>query len=110
MSSQQSRLLANDHVQTEKKVSLSEMEAHNTRRHFSKPIHAKEERNGPPSANQSLSTAKPRSSQLFTPIGCTRPPPPVLPFLLAQTLSPKDIAGSDITSANLPTSIEVISG
>ena len=28
----------------------------------------------------------------------TRPPPPVLPFLLVQNLSPKDIAGSDITS------------
>ena len=29
---------------------------------FSKPICAKEERNGPPSANQGLSMAKPRSS------------------------------------------------
>jgi len=28
----------------------------------------------------------------------TRPPPPVPPFLLAQNRSPKDIAGSDITS------------
>ena len=28
----------------------------------------------------------------------TRPPPPVPPCLLAQSLSPKDIAGSDITS------------
>jgi len=28
----------------------------------------------------------------------TYPPPPVQPFLLAQNLSPKDIAGSDITS------------
>ena len=28
----------------------------------------------------------------------TRPPPPVPPFLLAQNLIPKDIAGSDITS------------
>jgi len=28
----------------------------------------------------------------------THPPPPVPPFLLAQNLSPKDIAGSDITS------------
>ena len=27
-----------------------------------------------------------------------RPPPPVPPFLLVQNLSPKDIAGSDITS------------
>ena len=29
------------------------------------------------------------------------PPPPVPPFLLAQSLSPKDIAGSDITSLKL---------
>jgi len=28
----------------------------------------------------------------------TCPPPSVLPFLLAQNLSPRDIAGSDITS------------
>jgi len=28
----------------------------------------------------------------------THPPPPVPPFLLAQNLSPKDIARSDITS------------
>ena len=33
---------------------------------------------------------------LFAPFGCTHPPPPVLPFLLTQYLSPKDIAGSDI--------------
>jgi len=37
------------------------------RRLFSKPIHAKEERNGPPSANNRLSTAKPRRSMLFQP-------------------------------------------
>ena len=28
----------------------------------------------------------------------TRPPPPVTPFLMAQNLSPKDIAGNDVTS------------
>jgi len=33
---------------------------------------------------------------LFAPFGCTYPPPPVLPFLLAQNLNPKDTAGSDI--------------
>ena len=33
---------------------------------------------------------------LFIPFGCTHPPPPVPPFLLMQSLSPKDIAGSDI--------------
>ena len=34
------------------------------RRLFSKAIHAKEERNSPPSADQGLSTAKPRSSHV----------------------------------------------
>jgi len=32
------------------------------------------------------------------PVFKTCPPPPVPPFRLAQNLSPKDIAGSDITS------------
>ena len=47
------------------KFSLPEIEA---RRLFSKPICAKEERNGPPSANQGFSVAKPRHSYaVFTP-------------------------------------------
>ena len=66
------------------------------RRPLSKPIHAEEERNGPPSANQGLSTAKLRSSHVTC--GKTPWPPPVLRFLLAQNLSPKEIAGSDISS------------
>jgi len=40
----------------------------------------------------------PEAAMLSRPIVETHPPPPVLPFLLAQNLSPKDIAGSDITS------------
>ena len=70
------------------------------RRLFSKPVCAQEERSGPPSADQGLSTAKPRSShaKLPGPRVETHPPPPVPPFLLAQNLSPKDLAGSDITS------------
>ena len=52
------------------------------RRLFSKPIRAKEERNGPPSADQGLSTAKPRSSHAF----CTlqvHPPTSPCPTLSA---------------------------
>jgi len=40
----------------------------------------------------------PEAATLFGPRVETRPPPPVPPFLLVQILSPKDIAGSDITS------------
>ena len=38
----------------------------------------------------------PDTAMLFAPSGCTHPPPPVPPFLLLQSLSPKDIAGCDI--------------
>jgi len=39
----------------------------------------------------------PETAMLPGPRVETRPPPPVTPFLLAQNLNPKDIAGSDIT-------------
>ena len=45
---------------------------------------------------KSLLKTSPDAAMLFAPFGCTHPPPPVLPFLLTQNLSPKDIAGSDI--------------
>ena len=35
-------------------------------------------------------------AMLFAPFRCTHPPPPVLPFLLTQNLSSKDISGSDM--------------
>ena len=40
----------------------------------------------------------PEAAMLPGPRVETHPPPPVPPFLLVQNLSPKDIAGSDITS------------
>jgi len=61
----------------------------------SNSIYAKNDRNGPPRANQVASKDKPRRSHAV----CTlqvHPPPPVPPFLLMQNLSPKNIAGSDI--------------
>ena len=36
-------------------------------------------------------------AMLFAPFGCTNQPPPVLPFLLMQNLSPENIVVSDIT-------------
>jgi len=40
--------------------------------------------------------ASPDIAKLFSPFGCTNPPPPVPPFLLMQNQSPKDIADSDM--------------
>jgi len=37
----------------------------------------------------------PDTAMLFAPFECTHPPPPVPPFLLTQTLSPKDVASQD---------------
>ena len=45
---------------------------------------------------KTLLKMSPDAAMLFAPFGCTHPPPPVLPFLLTQNLSPKDIPGSDI--------------
>ena len=69
-------------MQTNKKLCCQKWRPHKARRQFSKPSHAKEERNGPPSANQGLSTAKPRSSYAV----CTlwvHPPTPSSPALSA---------------------------
>ena len=49
-----------------------------------------------PVPTKSLLKMSPDVAMLFAPFGCTHPPSPVLPFLLTQNLSPKDIAGSDI--------------
>ena len=49
-----------------------------------------------PVPTKSLLRTSPDATMLFTPFGCTHPPPPVPPLLLMQNLSPKDIAGSYI--------------
>ena len=51
--------------------------------------------------NCSLPTPQPEAAMLPGPRVEIRPPPPVPPFLLAQSVSPKDIAGSDVTSWKL---------
>ena len=71
------------------------------RRLFSKPVHAKEERNGPPELTKVFLQLSPEAAMLTGPSVETRPPPPVPPILLAQNLSPKDITRSDITSRKL---------
>ena len=59
---------------------------------FFQTIHAKEERNRLSIANQGCCTVKPRCSHAVSPF--TSPCPN---FLLTQHLSPKDIAGNNIT-------------
>jgi len=56
---------------------------------FSKFIYSQSKWNGPPVANQSLSTADPRHDHAFAPFRRTHTPPPVLPFLLMQKLPTK---------------------
>ena len=49
-----------------------------------------------PAPTKGRSKLNPNAAMLFAPFGCTHPPPPAPPFLLAQSLSLKDIAGCDI--------------
>ena len=44
---------------------------------------------GPPRANQGVSKAEPRDGHAICTLQCTHLPPPVLPILLKQNLSPK---------------------
>ena len=49
-----------------------------------------------PVPTKTFLSRSPDTAMLFAPFGCTHPPPPAPPSLLAQSLSPKDIAGCDI--------------
>jgi len=49
-----------------------------------------------PGSNQLISRDQPRRGHAVCTLWCTLPPPPILPFLLKQNLSPKDIAGCNI--------------
>ena len=49
-----------------------------------------------PVPTKSLLKMSPDAAMLLAPSRYTHPPPPVLPFLLTQNLSPKGIARSDI--------------
>ena len=63
----------------------------------SNSIYAKRIEMALPVPTKSLLKMSPDVAMLFAPFRCTHPPPPVPPFLLPQNVSPKDIAGSDIT-------------
>ena len=70
----------------------------------SNSIYAKKDRNGPPGANQGLSTTKPRHGHAVCTLGFTDPPLPVRPTL---NLPPKDIAGSDIMKLKVSRSMDI---
>ena len=84
--------MANEHpYRARKELHCQKRRSYMARRPLSKPICAKEERNGLPSADQGLSTAKPRSSHAV----CTlqmHPPTSPCPALSAKI---KDKAGCD---------------
>jgi len=86
-------------LQSKKIASLPEMEAlHGQIDRFLSPfMHMRREM-----AHQGMTRGFlqliPAAAMLPGPRVETCPPPPVPPFLLVQNLSPKDIAGSDITS------------
>ena len=62
------------------------------------------DRNGPPSASQDLSTIWNQDMAML--FGCTHPPPLSHPIcMLLQNLSPKDIAGSDIMNLKVSQSL-----
>jgi len=50
-----------------------------------------------PKPTKAFLKQSPEIVMLSAPFGCTHPPPPILPFVLKQNLSPEAIAGSDIT-------------
>ena len=68
------------------------------RRLFSNPIHAKEREMAHPVLIKGFLQLSPETAKLPGPSVETHPPPPFPPFVLAQNLSPKDVAGCDITS------------
>jgi len=49
-----------------------------------------------PEPTKAFLKQSPEMAMLSAPFGCNHPPPPILPFLLKQNLSPKVIARSDI--------------
>ena len=55
-----------------------------------------------PAPTKGCSKLSPDAAMLFAPSGSTHPPPPAPPFLLAQSLSPKDIAGHEAESLMTP--------
>ena len=85
-------------TQSEKIASLQEMEALQPEGYFLSPFMQRRREMAHLGLTKGFLQLSPEAATLPGPRVETHPPPPVPPFLLAQNLSPKDIAGSDITS------------
>ena len=66
--------------------------------HFLSPITQRRREMAHPVLTNGFLQLSPEAAMLPGLSAETRPPPPVTPFLMAQNLSPKDIAGNDVTS------------
>jgi len=66
--------------------------------HFPSPFVQRRREMAHPVLTKGFLQLSPEAAMLPGPSVETHPSPPVPPFLLAQNQSPKDIAGSDITS------------
>ena len=80
------------------KASLPKMEAVHGQKTVSEPICARRKEMVHPVPAKGFQQLSPEAAMLSWPSVETRLPPSVLPFLMAQNLSSKDIIGSDITS------------
>ena len=69
-----------------------------SRRPFLRPFMHRRREMAHPVLTKGFLQLSPEAAMLPGPRVETHPPPPVPPFLLVQNLSPKVIAGSDITS------------
>ena len=87
-------------LQSEKRASLPEMEALRTwpEDYFLSTFMQKRREMAHPVLTKGFLQLSPEAAMLPGPSVEACPPPPVPPFLLAQNLSSKDIAGSDIPS------------
>jgi len=100
MSSQWSQLLANDcPSEEEKNVIVRNGGPTRPEDCFLSRFMQRRREMAHPVPTEAYLQPSPEAAMLFAPFRCTHVPPPVPPFLLAQNLSLKDIATSDITSS-----------
>ena len=77
---------------------------------LSKPIHAKEEKNGLPTTDQGLFTANTAAATSMSPLRRPHPFPPIPPFLLQSTHRPRNLFHlcNCVTSSNLSNELNAV--